>query len=172
MRRVLTYGTYDLLHWGHIRLLQRAKDLGDYLIVALSTDEFNALKPGKKPSYHSYDVRKMMLESIRFVDMVVPESSWSQKVRDVQNLEIDLVVMGSDWDGSPRFEHLREHCELAYLPRTEGTSTSQIRRDLLFEAIQYKAQAEAGEHGHKRQETARFAPIRDDRLRLPPPPRR
>lgn len=172
MRRVLTYGTYDLLHWGHIRLLQRAKDLGDYLIVALSTDEFNELKPGKKPSYHSYEVRKMMLESIRFVDMVVPETSWSQKVNDVHDLDIDMVVMGSDWEGSPRFEHLRDHCELVYLPRTEGTSTSQIRRDLLFEAIQYKAEAEAEEQGHQRQETARFAPIRDDQPHFPPPPRR
>lgn len=143
MKRVLTYGTFDLLHWGHIRLLKRAKSLGHYLVVGLSTDDFNELKPGKQPSYHTYEVRKMMLESIRYVDLVIPESSWDQKRRDVADNAIDLVVMGSDWEGSPRFEHLRDLCQVMYLPRTEGTSTSQIRRDLLFEAIQYTKEPDA-----------------------------
>lgn len=143
MKRVLTYGTYDLLHWGHIRLLKRAKALGDYLVVGVSTDEFNLQKPGKRPSYHSYDVRKAMLESVRYVDLVIPEMAWEQKLADIKRYEIDTVVMGSDWAGSEKFEYLRDHCELVYLPRTEGTSTSQIRRDLLFEAIGYMNEAEA-----------------------------
>lgn len=84
----------------------------------------------------------MMLESIRYVDLVIPEKTWEQKRLDVAQHEIDLVVMGSDWEGSPRFEYLRERCEVVYLPRTQGTSTSEIRRDLLFEAIQYKQQDE------------------------------
>ena len=142
MRRLLTYGTYDLLHWGHIHLLKRARELGDYLVVGLSTDEFNALKPGKKPSYHSYEVRKAMLESIRYVDLVIPETCWEQKLSDVRNYEVDAVAMGSDWEGSEKFEYLRDHCDVVYLPRTEGTSTSQIRRDLLWEAVRYKEEDE------------------------------
>ena len=82
MKRILTYGTFDLLHYGHIRLLQRAKALGDYLVVALSTDEFNAGK-GKK-AYHNYETRKKMLEAIRYVDLVIPEECWEQKISDVQ----------------------------------------------------------------------------------------
>ncbi|WP_150463036.1 glycerol-3-phosphate cytidylyltransferase [Nesterenkonia ebinurensis] len=145
MKRILTYGTFDLLHWGHIRLLKRARALGDYLIVGLSTDEFNEAKPGKQPSYHPFEVRKMMLEAIKYVDLVIPETNWEQKRLDVVQHEIHTVVMGSDWEGSPRFEYLREHCEVVYLPRTEGTSTSEIRRDLLFEAMQY-AQDEHRDH--------------------------
>lgn len=145
MRRVLTYGTFDLLHWGHIRLLKRAKALGDYLVVGLSTDEFNAQKVGKKPSYHTFETRKTMLESIRYVDLVVPEIAWEQKLADVKKYNIDVVVMGSDWEGSEKFEYLRNHCEVVYLPRTEGTSTSQIRRDLLWEAIGYREEEEQRE---------------------------
>ena len=128
MKRVLTYGTFDLLHYGHIRLLQRAKALGDYLIVALSTDEFNAGK-GKK-SYYDYETRKEMLEAIRYVDLVIPEQTWAQKATDVEEYHVDTVVMGGDWAGSDRFEYLRDVCELVYLDRTEGISTTQVKENL------------------------------------------
>ena len=128
MKRILTYGTYDLLHYGHIRLLKRAKELGDYLIVALSTDEFNATK-GKK-AYHNYETRKKMLEAIRYVDLVIPEENWNQKINDVKEYHVDVTVMGGDWEGNPKFEELREYCDVVYLPRTEGVSTSKIKRDL------------------------------------------
>ena len=126
MKRILTYGTYDLLHYGHIRLLKRAKALGDYLIVAISTDEFNAGK-GKK-AYHSYETRKEMLEAVRYVDLVIPEATWEQKVDDV--LKYDVDVMGGDWAGSDRFEYLKEYCDVVYLDRTEGISTTQIKQQL------------------------------------------
>lgn len=128
MKRVLTYGTFDLLHYGHIRLLKRAKALGDYLIVALSTDEFNELK-GKK-AYHSYEERKEMLEAIRYVDLVIPEDNWEQKINDVKEYKVDIVVMGSDWAGSNRFEYLNDYCEVIYLDRTDGVSTTKIKEDL------------------------------------------
>lgn len=128
MKRVLTYGTYDLLHYGHIRLLKRARALGDYLIVAISTDEFNAGK-GKK-AYHSYETRKEMLEAVRYVDLVIPEATWEQKIDDVRKYEVDVVVMGGDWKGSDRFEYLKDYCEVVYLDRTEGISTSQIKEKL------------------------------------------
>lgn len=128
MKRVLTYGTFDLLHYGHIRLLQRAKALGDYLIVALSTDEFNEIK-GKK-AYHNYETRKKMLEAIRYVDLVIPEENWEQKINDVKEYYADIVVMGSDWAGSDRFDYLKDYCEVIYLDRTEGISTTKIKEDL------------------------------------------
>lgn len=128
MKRILTYGTFDLLHYGHIRLLKRAKELGDYLIVALSTEEFNELK-GKK-TYHNYETRKKMLEAIRYVDLVIPESTWEQKIDDVKTYSVDIVVMGSDWAGSEKFEYLRDYCEIKYLDRTEGISTTKIKEDL------------------------------------------
>jgi len=128
MKRVLTYGTFDLLHHGHIRLLKRAKDLGDYLIVAVSTDEFNAGKG--KESFHGYDLRKEILESIRFVDLVIPEESWEQKLDDVLRYEVDIVAMGDDWADSDRFGYLKDHCELVFLPRTEGISTTEIKEGL------------------------------------------
>ena len=128
MKRILTYGTYDLLHYGHIRLLKRAKELGDYLIVALSTDEFNAIK-GKK-AYHSYETRKKMLEAIRYVDLVIPENDWEQKIDDVKNYHVDVTVMGDDWEGNEKFEALRDYCEVVYLPRTEGLSTTKIKKEL------------------------------------------
>ena len=127
MKRVLTYGTYDLLHYGHIRLLKRAKALGDYLIVALSTDEFNAVK-GKK-AYHDYETRKEMLEAVRYVDLVIPENDWEQKIDDVKNYHVD-VVMGGDWSGSDKFEVLKNYCEVVYLDRTEGVSTTKIKEEL------------------------------------------
>ncbi|MGI6736553.1 MAG: glycerol-3-phosphate cytidylyltransferase [Anaerovoracaceae bacterium] len=128
MVRVLTYGTFDLLHYGHIRLLKRAKALGDYLIVAISTDEFNAVK--HKKAYHNYATRKEMLEAIRYVDLVIPEENWEQKRSDVIDYKVDIVVMGSDWKGSDKFECLRDLCQVVYLDRTEGISTTKIKQEL------------------------------------------
>jgi len=126
MKRVITYGTFDLLHFGHIKLLQRAKALGDYLIVALSSDEFNAIKG--KHAYHPYEERKAMLEALRVVDLVIREDTWEQKVNDVLLYHVDTFVIGDDWEG--KFDFLKEHCEVVYLPRTEGISTTKIKHDL------------------------------------------
>lgn len=126
MRRVITYGTYDLLHYGHIELLRRAREMGDYLIVALSTDEFNRIK--HKKSYYNFEQRKMMLESIRYVDLVIPEDGWGQKEKDVDRYEVDTFVMGRDWEGE--FDFLKDKCDVIYLKRTEGISTTQIKREL------------------------------------------
>lgn len=128
MKRILTYGTFDLLHYGHIRILKRAKELGDYLVVALSTDEFNATK-GKK-AYHSYETRKKMLEAIRYVDLVIPENNWEQKIQDIKDYKIDVVVMGDDWAGSDKFDYLKDYCEVVFLERTPGVSTTMIKQDL------------------------------------------
>lgn len=127
VKKVLTYGTFDLLHWGHINLLKRARALGDYLVVGLSTDEFNAEK--NKKAYYNYENRKLILEAIRYVDEVIPEVSWEQKVRDVIEHNIDIFVMGDDWRG--KFDFLKEYCEVVYLPRTIGISSTQIKQDLL-----------------------------------------
>ena len=125
MKRVITYGTFDLLHYGHINLLKRAKDLGDYLIVALSTDEFNLQKD--KISYFDYQQRKILLESIRYVDLVIPEISWEQKREDVKKYYADIFVIGDDWEG--KFDFLKdEGVEVVYLPRTEEISTTQDQR--------------------------------------------
>ncbi|MCU5681701.1 glycerol-3-phosphate cytidylyltransferase [Bacillus wiedmannii] len=128
MKKVITYGTFDLLHWGHINLLKRAKGLGDYLIVAVSSDEFNKIK--KKKSYHSYENRKMMLEAIRYVDEVIPECDWEQKVKDIQEHDVDVFVMGDDWKGE--FDFLKSYCEIVYLPRTIGISSSKIKQELML----------------------------------------
>ena len=128
MKRILTYGTFDLLHFGHIEILRRAKSLGDYLVVAVSTDEFNAIK--NKKAYHDYATRKKMLEAVRYVDLVIPEKDWGQKREDVKRYEIDTVVMGSDWEGNENFEKLKDLCEVVYLPRTDNISTTQIKKDL------------------------------------------
>lgn len=126
MKRVITYGTYDLLHYGHIELLRRAREIGDYLIVALSTDEFNQIK--NKKSYYDYEQRKMMLESIRYVDLVIPEEGWGQKEKDVDRFDVDVFVMGHDWEGE--FDFLKDKCEVIYLNRTEGISTTKIKQEL------------------------------------------
>ena len=126
MKRVITYGTYDLLHYGHIELLRRAREMGDYLIVALSTDEFNQIK--NKKSYYDYEQRKMMLESIRYVDLVIPEEGWGQKEKDVDRFDVDVFVMGDDWEGE--FDFLKDKCEVIYLNRTEGISTTKIKQEL------------------------------------------
>lgn len=127
MKKVITYGTFDLLHYGHINLLRRAKELGDYLIVALSTDEFNWNQKGKK-CYFTYAQRKQLLEAIRYVDLVIPEECWDQKIRDVKEFRVDTFVMGDDWAG--KFDELKEFCEVVYLPRTPEISTTQIKQEL------------------------------------------
>ena len=128
MKRVITYGTFDLLHYGHINLLRRAKALGDYLIVALSTDDFNNLQKHKK-CYFSYEERRLLLESIRYVDLVIPEENWEQKRDDMRLYRVDTFVMGDDWTG--KFDFLKEEgVEVVYLPRTPEISTTQIKRDL------------------------------------------
>ncbi|TNG91339.1 glycerol-3-phosphate cytidylyltransferase [Pasteurellaceae bacterium USgator11] len=126
MMRVLTYGTFDLIHHGHINLLRRAKELGDHLTVAVSTDEFN-LGKGKVCTY-PYEERAQILEAIRYVDNVIPETCWEQKIKDVIDNKIDIFVMGDDWEG--KFDFLKEYCEVVYLPRTEGISTTQIKETL------------------------------------------
>lgn len=127
MKKIITYGTFDLLHYGHINLLRRAKKLGDYLIVALSTDEFNWNSKQKK-SYFNYEKRKMLLEAIRYVDLVIPEENWEQKISDIKEFKIDTFVMGNDWEG--KFDFLKDICEVVYLPRTKEISTTQIKKDL------------------------------------------
>ena len=127
MKRVITYGTFDLLHYGHINLLKRAKEKGDYLVVAVSTDEFNWNEKQKK-CYFSYEERKAMLEAIRYVDLVIPETNWDQKRRDVVDYKIDTFVMGDDWKG--KFDFLSDLCEVVYLPRTPEISTTKIKQDL------------------------------------------
>lgn len=126
MKRVITYGTFDLLHYGHINLLKRAKEYGDYLVVGLSTDEFNAQK--NKICYFSYEERKQMLEALRYVDLVIPETCWEQKIEDVRLYHIDTFVMGDDWKG--KFDFLKDFCDVVYLPRTPDISTTQIKNDL------------------------------------------
>ena len=128
MKKIITYGTFDLLHYGHVNLLQRAKALGDYLIVAISTDEFNWNKKQKK-CYFSYEERKRLVEAIRYVDLVIPEEEWEQKVSDVKEFKIDTFVIGDDWEG--KFDFLKDLCEVVYLPRTPEISTTQIKKDLM-----------------------------------------
>lgn len=127
MKRVITYGTFDLLHYGHINLLQRARELGDYLIVGLSTDEFNSEYKNKN-SYFSYEERKKLLEAVRYVDLVIPEENWEQKMQDILELNVDVFVIGDDWEG--KFDYLKEYCEVVYLPRTPEVSTTRIKEDL------------------------------------------
>lgn len=128
MKRVITYGTFDLLHYGHINLLKRAKALGDYLVVAISTDEFNWNEKQKK-CYFTYEQRKALVEAIRYVDLVIPEESWEQKKADVHEYHIDTFVIGDDWAG--KFDFLKdEGCEVVYLPRTPEISSTQIKHDL------------------------------------------
>ena len=127
MKKVITYGTFDLLHYGHINLLRRAREQGDYLIVALSTDEFNWNEKQKK-CYYTYDKRKQMLEAIRYVDEVIPEENWEQKNTDVVKYGVDVFVIGDDWKG--KFDFLKDKCEVVYLPRTPEISTTQIKATL------------------------------------------
>lgn len=128
MKRVITYGTFDLLHYGHINLLKKAKALGDYLIVGLSSDEFNSIEKGKT-TYFSFEERKKLLEAIRYIDLVIPETSWEQKAEDIKNYKVDTFVIGNDWKG--KFDFLKDYCEVVYLPRTPEISTTKIKNDLL-----------------------------------------
>lgn len=127
MKRVITYGTFDLFHIGHLNLLNRAKQLGDYLIVGLSTDEFNSIEKNKE-CIVGFSDRKKILEAIRCVDLVIAESSWEQKVNDIQSMNIDVFVIGDDWRG--RFDFLKEYCEVIYLPRTANISSTEIKQDI------------------------------------------
>ena len=128
MKKVITYGTFDLLHYGHINLLRRAKSLGDYLIVGLSTDEFNN-KEKNKECYFDFENRKLLLDAVRYVDLVVPEENWEQKISDIQKYNIDVFVIGDDWKG--KFDYLKDlGVEVVYLSRTEEISTSKIKDDL------------------------------------------
>lgn len=127
MKTVLTYGTFDLLHKGHIKLLERAASLGDQLIVGLSTDEFNIDQKGKR-AYTKYEDRKFMLEAIKYVDLVIPETNWNQKIDDIQKYNVDIFVMGDDWRG--QFDDLEQYVNVIYLERTDGISTTQIKHDL------------------------------------------
>ena len=126
MKKIITYGTFDMLHHGHINLLSRARDLGDHLTVGLSTDGFNAGK-GKK-CFHPYEDRASVLSAIRYVDSVIPEISWEQKIEDIKRFKIDIFVIGDDWKG--KFDFLEEHCKVVYLARTPGISTTQIKMSL------------------------------------------
>lgn len=123
---VLTYGTFDLFHYGHLRILQRAAELGDYLIVGVSTDEFNGVK-GKRCVY-PWEHRARIVEAIRFVDEVIPERCWEQKRRDILDRGVDILVMGTDWRG--KFDHLEDICRVVYLPRTPDISSTGIKKDV------------------------------------------
>lgn len=129
MKKVITYGTFDLLHAGHINLLRRAKELGDYLIVVVSTDEFNWNEKQKR-CYFSYEERKKLVEAVRYVDLVLPEENWEQKLSDIKEYNVDTFVMGDDW--KEKFDFLKKYCDVIYLPRTEGISTTKIKQDLGF----------------------------------------
>ena len=126
MKRVITYGTFDVLHFGHVNLLRRAKALGDYLIVALSSDEFNLIK--NKKSYYTYEQRKSIIEAWRYVDLVIPEDNWEQKTDDIKKYKIDVFVMGDDWKG--KFDFLKDCCEVVYLPRTPDVSSTMTKEYL------------------------------------------
>ncbi|MDD2518771.1 MAG: glycerol-3-phosphate cytidylyltransferase [Bacilli bacterium] len=129
MKKILTYGTFDLFHMGHLNILKRAKQLGDYLVVAVSTDEFNEIK--NKTSYYPYEERKAIVESIKYVDEVIPEKSWNQKLNDIKKHNIDIVVMGDDWKNNEKFECLKPLCEVVYLSRTPVISSTKIKKDNL-----------------------------------------
>jgi len=127
MKKVITYGTYDLFHYGHYRLLKRARALGEYLIVGVSTDEFNRLKG--KESIQPFEYRKKILEAFEYVDEVIPEEDWEQKEGDVEKYNIDIFVMGDDWRG--KFDFLKDKCEVVYLPRTDGISTTDVKNHIV-----------------------------------------
>lgn len=125
-KTVITYGTFDMFHIGHLRLLRRLREMGERVIVAVSTDEFNEQK-GKK-TLIPYEQRAAIVEAIDCVDMVIPEESWEQKVIDVRKYNVDIFAIGNDWHGE--FDFLREHCEVVYLPRTKHISTTELKHSL------------------------------------------
>ena len=126
MKKIITYGTFDLFHIGHLRILKRVKNLGQHLTVAISTDEFNAVK-GKK-TLIPYEQRREIVENIKCVDQVIPETCWEQKEEDIKTLDIDIFAMGNDWEG--KFDFLLEHCEVVYLPRTDDISSTDIKKQM------------------------------------------
>ena len=126
MKTVITYGTFDMFHIGHLNLLKRLKNMGDKLIVGISTDEFNNLK--NKKNLIPYEQRKAIVEAIKYVDKVIPENSWEQKINDIIKYNVDIFAIGNDWRG--KFDFLKEYCEVVYLPRTEGISTTQLKHSL------------------------------------------
>lgn len=126
MKKVITYGTFDLFHYGHLELLKRAKQLGDYLIVGVSTDEFN-WNEKKKKSIFPYKHRAAIVSSICYVDKVIPETCWEQKLTDIKKHNVDIFVIGDDWKG--KFDKLlKDKCEVVYLPRTEGIESSFLKK--------------------------------------------
>lgn len=128
LKKIITYGTFDLLHYGHILLLRRAKELGDYLIEGLSTDEFNRYAK-QKDCFFDYEQRKQLLESIKYVDLVIPEENWEQKVSNIKELKVDTFVIGDDWKG--KFDYLKDYCQVVYLSRTPEISTTKIKENVL-----------------------------------------
>lgn len=124
MKIVLTYGTFDLFHIGHLNLLKRARELGDKLIVAVSTDEFNATKG--KTTLMPFEHRVELVRSVRYVDEVIAEQQWEQKIADVQQHKVDVFVMGSDWQG--KFDFLKPYCDVVYLPRTDNVSSTDLKK--------------------------------------------
>ncbi len=125
-KRVLTYGTFDLFHYGHLQILKRAASLGDYLMVGVSTDEFNHVKG--KNCYYPFTHRAAIVQSITGVNQVIPEKDWNQKIKDIQQYNIDVLVMGDDWKG--HFDEFKQYCDVIYLPRTKGISTHMIKQEL------------------------------------------
>ena len=125
-KTVLTYGTFDLFHIGHLNILKRLREYGDRLIVEVSTDEFNAIK-GKKPVV-PFEQRLEIVQSIRYVDLAIPEDRWAQKREDIATYDVDILGMGADWEG--KFDDLADVVELVYLPRTDGISTTEMKRVL------------------------------------------
>ncbi len=125
MIKVITYGTFDLFHYGHLRILERAKKLGDYLIVGVSTDEFNRIK--SKECVYPYEHRAKIVEAIKYVDKVIPEENWEQKETDIKKHNIDILVMGDDWEG--KFDDLSKFCKVIYLPRTPDISSTEIKQN-------------------------------------------
>jgi len=123
MKKVITYGTFDLFHIGHLNILKRARALGDYLVVAVSTDEFNTGK--HKQCVYPYSHRAQIVEAIKFVDKVIPEEDWEQKIKDIKENDINIFVIGEDWKG--KFDFLKDYCEVVYLPRTKSISTTEIK---------------------------------------------
>ena len=123
---ILTYGTFDMFHIGHLKLLQRLSELGDELIVAVSSDEFNELK--NKTVLIPYEQRAEIVSNIKCVDKVIPEHNWDQKITDVQKYNVNIFAMGDDWEG--KFDFLEEYCEVVYLERTKDISTTQLKKSL------------------------------------------
>ena len=125
-KTIITYGTFDMFHIGHLNLLKRLKELGDELIVAVSTDEFNHVK--EKKTLIPFEQRIEIVQNIKCVDRVIAEESWEQKITDIQKYNIDIFAMGSDWEG--KFDFLEEYCKVVYLPRTQDISSTKLKKSL------------------------------------------